>query len=305
MRPALLLITAFFVNISITQLQAQETSFVPGEITSAIDSVATATPSVLNQQAIGTGLDNGNALFDVAATGETISLPDTTTYSEPSFAGSNDVQFSQVSTARRSGSWLQRSNEYLRQASINASTEGITISFLGGRAHANWVDEFGRSIGESVRVGDTIGVSIGKRFSPTFRTDFELSWRSSDMSGLLPSYRVGEPPIYFESELRHFSGLVNFYYDFDRAPGRLLTPYIGIGLGVAQQELQLDLDAPPNQPSSFEESQTLFALQSMIGVSARITVRNELFVEARGFSTFEADRSNVFNEAIFGWRHTF
>ena len=308
MRPALFLIIALSINLSITQLQAQESSFLPGEITSAINSVATATSSVLDQQAIGTGLDDNSALFDVAATGETITLPDATTYSEPNFAGSNDVQFPLAPAARRSGGWLHRANEHLRQASINAPTEGITISFLGGYSYANeWIDGFGRTVGDSFRTGNAIGFSVGKRFSPTFRMDLELSWRNAERGGYieLPARSDGLIPLHrYESELRNFSGMLNIYHDFNRPPGSFLTPYIGGGLGATKQDFLVDYGESSGIPN-FEDSDTGAAIQGMIGVSANVTAHNQLFVEQRSFSITENNFSKTTNSTIFGWRHTF
>jgi len=305
MRPALLLITALCISISNSYLQAQESSIVPGEITSAIDSAAVATPSLFDQQAIDTGLVGSSEVLNSATTtGETINLPDTTTYSAPSFAGSNDVQFSTGSANSSSRSLSQRIEDHLRAASLNAPTEGMTVSFLGGRASADLNDEFGRGIGERLHVGDMLGFSVGKRFSPTSRTDLEFSWRNSEARGFWRSAVVGQPDTFYEAELKHFSGMINFYYDFNRAPGNTFTPYIGMGLGAAQMDLEF------TQPSSLERDETRFAIQSIIGVSARVTARNELFFEYRAFSTTEKTRtntyrSNVFNESLFGWRYNF
>ena len=306
MRSLLFLIFALFISVSNTHLQAQESSFAPGEITSEIDSAAVATPSLFDQQAVDTELDASNAIFNEAPVTETVTLPDTITYSETSFAGSNDVQFSQTSPAPRSGTWWQRANEHLRRASIDAPSEGITLSLLGGPSYAgDRIDDFGRTIGEAVTTGDTLGFSVGKRFTQTFRIDLELSWRKADQNGYLtlPATPSGIPFYKYESELKNFSGMANFYYDFHRASGSFLTPYIGLGLGTTKQEFLVNFDS--TSLANIEESDTGFAVQGMIGVSANITVHNELFVEQRSFSITENNYSATTNGTIFGWRHTF
>jgi len=302
MRSVSFLVAAVIVIASSNQLQAQESSFQPSDFSTAVSSVTEATPAILGQQSVDTELGHGNEIFDVAATSETVNLPDVTTYSAPNFAGSNDVSFSPATSTARRRRRDQGIGDYFRQASLDAPSQGITLSFLGGGAFVGLFDEFGRDVGENLRVGETLGFSIGRRFSSTLRTDFELSWRDADMFGVVRD-SSNAAVVGYETELKHFSGMVNFYYDFDRVGGRLLTPYIGIGLGASQQEVTIDFDDTLGDDLSDRE--TRFALQGIIGVSAIVSPRNALFVETRGFSTFEFDRSNVFNETLFGWRRTF
>lgn len=300
MRSALFLSIASLVTIFNTNADAQESSFAPDSVSTAIESVATETPSLFDQQAVGAQLDVTGPVQELSTPRETVNLPDITTYTEPSFAGNNDVSFGTRTTANQPQSRGQGIGGYFRQASLDAPTEGITLSLLGGWAYANFVDEFGRDVGEDVVVGDTLGFSVGRRFSSTIRADFELSWRDADISGVAPS---GTNYYRYESELKHFSGMVNFYYDYDRVGGRIVTPYVGLGLGASQQRYSFVSDHPFGIDRS--SSETRFALQTMAGFSVNVTARNALFFEGRLFSTFENDRSNTFNEAIFGWRHTF
>ncbi len=192
---------------------------------------------------------------------------------------------------------------YFRQASIDAPTEGITLSLLGGFAGATRIDEFGRDVGDLSVVGRMLGFSLGKRFSSTFRTDFELAWRRAATRRSVWQDPFNPTLVRYETELKHFSGMINFYHDFDRIGGRFLTPYTGIGLGVSRQQFNLDFD--DTSRNDLSTSETRFALQPIAGFSINVTARNAFFFESRGFTTFENDSSNVFNETIFGWRHTF
>ena len=74
MRPALFLITTLLTSISNLHLQAQESSFVPGEITSAVDSVDVATPTLFDQQAVDTEGGASTEILNVATETETVIL---------------------------------------------------------------------------------------------------------------------------------------------------------------------------------------------------------------------------------------
>jgi hypothetical protein len=98
MRWALLfLTTVLFVSNSNTLL-AQDSSFSPNDVSNVIDSVATESPSIFDQQAI---VPETSAINVESAT-ETVTLPDVSTYTKQSFAGSSDVSFSQP-TAQTTG----------------------------------------------------------------------------------------------------------------------------------------------------------------------------------------------------------
>lgn len=305
----LLAATLFIFTTLNAQLYGQESAFDPSSSVSSIDSVDADLSAVITQQdnAIEIGAE-GDPYSNVVTT-EAFELPNTAPYSTPTTSpeiGSlSDVGVPYTASQPRSNGLFGGIRNYFREASINAPEEGVTISLLGGGAYAGgYVDGFGRSTGDVFRVGDTLGFAIGKRFNRRIRSDFELSWRTSERGGYLPTNpALGYLQIQrqYQTELKHFSGMLNFYYDFERPRGSFLTPYIGTGLGATKQDYQYNADGQPR----YENSDTGFAFQAMIGVSAQVMAHNELFIEQRAFSISENNNSRTINDVLFGWRYTF
>ena len=140
-------------------------------------------------------------------------------------------------------------------------------------------------------IGGAIGMSAGRRLSSRLRTELDFTYRRNIVkSNSLPFFQllIDRPIIYSSSldgVLNTYTGMYNVYLDFDRAPNRILTPYAGVGLGLAFFDADLSWDGKGKTVSN----ETAFAYQAIGGFSARVAPGADFFVEYRFLMTANTD----------------
>jgi opacity protein-like surface antigen len=163
-----------------------------------------------------------------------------------------------------------------------------TASVFGGWSFPDFRDNVGNNYYPSQRLaeGSTVGFAMGKAIGPRLRSEFEFTWRNNDVENFYGGwgYPISLPFIYEaipEGEVNTYSGMFNLVFDFDRAEGRLLTPYAGVGIGTAY----IDNDVSWNGVGATISNELAFAYQALGGVSLKLRNNSDFFVEYRYFST--------------------
>lgn len=183
-----------------------------------------------------------------------------------------------------------------------------TLSIFGGWSFVDPQLRFGSNSffrSDSVSDGYTAGFATGRRLGTRFRTELEFSYRRNELSNNF--FVVGFAPISFlppfgqvsRGELHTYSGMANFYFDFDRSPDRKLTPYVGVGIGASY----IDSDVTYRGSGETPSNESTFAFQAIGGVSARLSSCADLFVEYRYFRTgkddfYLPDTAGPFNQFV-------
>lgn len=127
--------------------------------------------------------------------------------------------------------------------------------------------------------GFTTDGAIGYTFGQ-FRTEAELGYRSS----VIDNHKVGGVALPNpEGKLNTLSGMLNGYVDIPTSTA--FTPYLGVGLGIADVKADNYRAAGLNV---LDDSQTVFAYQGMAGVSYAATKNIDLFTEYKYFGTSRA-----------------
>jgi OmpA-OmpF porin, OOP family len=130
------------------------------------------------------------------------------------------------------------------------------------------------------------GVGFGYAFQNGFRAEAELSYRSNEF-GPEP---VGDPvDDDVSGEASSWAAMLNGYYDFNR--GGRFEPYIGLGVGAAK--VDVDLDAPRGSADD-----TVLAYQAMAGVAIGLTERLDLDIGVRYFAAPEIDTTEAFDSTL-------
>jgi opacity protein-like surface antigen len=79
--------------------------------------------------------------------------------------------------------------------------------------------------------GAAVSVGAGTRFAPSGRTDITLAYRKYK----LDQHDKNAPPTSFKADITSLALMGNLYFELSDSGG--VTPYIGGGLGVAQNKL--------------------------------------------------------------------
>lgn len=137
------------------------------------------------------------------------------------------------------------------------------------------------SFNTGYNVGGALGYDLGK-----FRLEGEFTYRSVDVD---TANGLSVP----DASLSALTFMANGYYDFEMDS---LTPYIGVGLGVADSEL--------DQFGSTVFSETDFAYQFMAGLAFNVSKTAYLTAGYRFFVISETDAPNT-HELNLGVRFMF
>ncbi len=134
----------------------------------------------------------------------------------------------------------------------------------------------GGSFADSSRFGNSMvyGAGIGYRFSPWFRTDLTVDFR--------PDFKDSNSG---GASFRNWATMLNGYIDFNVPPMRPSIPYIGMGVGMAQNKVNGSVvnvggTSTANLTGS---SKNQFAWQAMAGASYYFTPTTALDVGYRYF----------------------
>jgi OOP family OmpA-OmpF porin len=138
------------------------------------------------------------------------------------------------------------------------------------------------SFNTGYNLGGALGYDMGK-----FRVEGEITYRSVDID------TVNGVSFPLDASLSALTFMANGYYDFEMDS---LTPYIGVGLGVADSEIEV---------SGFSAvSETDFAYQFMAGLAFNVSKTAYLTAGYRFFVISETDAPNS-HEFTLGARFMF
>jgi len=84
---------------------------------------------------------------------------------------------------------------------------------------------------KSVGSSSVLSAGVGSRFDTNMRADVTLGYRGGYK---LDDSDQNAPPLHFTAEVKSLALMANVYRDF---PLPKLTPYVGVGLGVAQNKM--------------------------------------------------------------------
>jgi opacity protein-like surface antigen len=159
-----------------------------------------------------------------------------------------------------------------------------TLSFFGGW---NRVAQFANEPGVGGQLFDddfSVGVAYGRRHSHFLRSEFEFTHRSNQTE-TFASPAIPLPAPVLDGEAEVYSIMKNFLIEFPANNNRI-TPYVGIGIGLAYVDLDLQQGAPIEA-----DSNSAFAYQPIGGLGIDVSERAEFFVEYRYFRTTELELS--------------
>lgn len=180
-----------------------------------------------------------------------------------------------------------------------AATSGPYIALHGG-----WVSEGGYALGDTQTTGTagstttsssvkvkskngTVGmVAVGYGFADKMRAEFEAAYRMNNNKDVTnwSNTASGNPSgtVAQSSKDKNIALMVNAYYDL--ANSTKLTPYLGAGIGYAQnQHSQTHSSNPWN-----------FAYQGIVGVSYPVVPAVAFSLEYRYFATLNPSYNNSF-----------
>lgn len=127
----------------------------------------------------------------------------------------------------------------------------------------------------------TVGAAfVGYDFANNWRTEGELSRRAAGLNSVAGTTASGETLA--------TSLMVNALYDLDLDLDFAAKPYVGVGAGVSSVEMN---NATPFGGSTINTSDTVGAVQAIVGISYALNDQIDLFTDYRYFTTAEADFS--------------
>ncbi|PCI40271.1 MAG: hypothetical protein COB46_07300 [Rhodospirillaceae bacterium] len=154
--------------------------------------------------------------------------------------------------------------------------EGLYAGVAVGFAKAVDTTASGASGGKVKFDNGPVGaVFVGHDYGSNVRAEVELARRAADLKSVAGTTASGEALA--------TSLMINVIYDVD--VDLPITPYVGIGLGLAQ--IKMD-GASPFGGSSINDSDTVGAFQAIAGVRYALTDQVDVFGDYRYFKTADA-----------------
>ncbi len=124
--------------------------------------------------------------------------------------------------------------------------------------------------------GFAVKGAVGNALDTGFRFEAEVAYRQNDADGVGASSAGGD--------VSAWSLMGNAIYDIET--GGRLTPYIGVGAGVAGIDWN---DVTPVGGGSVDDNATVFAYQGIAGAAYRVNDNLQLTLDYRYFATVEPD----------------
>ena len=161
-----------------------------------------------------------------------------------------------------------------------AAAEGINV-YLDIAGGANFLEDSdisgtGLDTDADFDPGFAVKAAIGSALGSGFRFEAEFAYRQNDADSVGGSGASGD--------VSAWSLMGNAIYDI-KTGGRL-TPYIGVGAGVAGIDWN---DVTPVGGGSVDDNDTLFAYQGIAGAAYRVNDNLQLTLDYRYFATEEPD----------------
>ncbi|MCH8092341.1 MAG: outer membrane beta-barrel protein [Proteobacteria bacterium] len=165
---------------------------------------------------------------------------------------------------------------FLAMAPTIAAAEGIDV-YLDIAGGVNFLEDSdisgtGLSTSADFDPGFAVKAAIGNALDTGFRFEAEFAYRENDADGVGGSSASGD--------VSAWSLMGNAIYDI-KTGGRL-TPYIGVGAGVAGIDWN---DITPVGGGSVDDNATVFAYQGIAGAAYRINDNLQLTLDYRYFAT--------------------
>lgn len=161
-----------------------------------------------------------------------------------------------------------------------AAADGIDVyvDIAGGVNLLEDSDISGTGLGTTADFdpGFAVKAAIGNALDSGFRFEAEVAYRRNDADGVGGSTASGD--------VSAWSLMGNAIYDI-KTGGRL-TPYIGVGAGVAGIDWN---DVSPVGGGSVDDNATVFAYQGIAGAAYRINDNLQLTLDYRYFATEDPD----------------
>lgn len=160
------------------------------------------------------------------------------------------------------------------RADSHAIAPGLYVELGAGAVELMDSDIEGGSIDTEADFGIGWGAraALGHGYDSGWRAEVEIGYRRNDVDSIGSSSGAGEATA--------LSGMVNGYYDFDT--GGALTPYVGLGAGVARIEAD---GYSPVSGSSIDDDDVVFAYQGIAGVAWSLSPSLALTADYRYFAT--------------------
>lgn len=162
------------------------------------------------------------------------------------------------------------------------SDDGV---YVGGFAGVNFLQDMNKKVDHAkFKPGFAGGLSLGYKFENNIRVEGEFAFRRNVLRSFngqnLATHSV-------KMAVETYSVMGNVLYDFDLCSD--WTPYIGFGLGYAQNKAKVD---HKNFDLSFKDDG--FAYQGIAGVSYKICNKTNVGLEYRYF----ASKSEIKDHAL-------
>ena len=193
----------------------------------------------------------------------------------------------------------------------NAFTGRLYVQLDAGLAIVGDSDVSGFGVSGDVEFdpGFAVGGAVGYRIQEWMRAELNLNYREADVDKLTALGYVLEGA----GDAGAFAALANLYIDF--TPRSPVTPYVGVGIGVAL--IDVDSNGSANALTINDDS-TEFAWNVMAGAAWSVTDNVDLTLGYRFFSTTDAkldatvagvsgpvDADLKVHEVMFGARYNF
>lgn len=127
--------------------------------------------------------------------------------------------------------------------------------------------------------GYALSTYVGFRKTENLRFEGEFAFRRNDGEALSFN-NVARP--FAGAGTESYSLLANAIYDIPTDSA--ITPYVGVGAGIAFLENDFVYG-----PATFQDKETAFVYQGMVGASMPVTDRIDLFVDGRYFAATGVD----------------
>jgi len=156
--------------------------------------------------------------------------------------------------------------------------------YLGGSIGYNQTsDQTSEGQGRLVETEFDAGIAtssvIGYNYGNNIRVEGEFAWRRNDGDSL--AFQGIERP-FTAKGAESYSFLANAFYDIPTDSS--ITPYVGVGAGVGFLENEFLYG-----PVDFEDKDTTFVYQGIVGASLPVTEKITAFVDARYFAATGVD----------------
>lgn len=133
--------------------------------------------------------------------------------------------------------------------------------------------------------GFALGGSFGFKFDSGYETELEYSYGKNDITGITSNFGS----VSFPGEASRHSIMGNLAYNFMNSKN--LSPYLGVGLGMALHHAETSLDG--NKTTG---SDTTFAYQLLTGVNYLMTPTAELGLGYRYWGSSDPEIGGITSE---------